>query len=434
MVDSTNNFILSGSEDSSIHVWSLPGLLSFSKPSAIDQEQSSPANAPIRTVSHHSTAITSIAVGHSINRNNIAISTSRDGTAIVWEYRTGKILHTYLLPSPPLSLTVDPVDRAVFVGYEDGSVQLIDFFKTPSVQNILYDTNQQAAPTQLSPNDRWLPPSAELGATLCLTLSYDGTSLLSGHTSGAVASWDIGRGRYASTVTSFNSPVTNLQMLPPSGLPQRKKRIITHNIVKPRHDHALSAANDSVPATYTFQAHLNSSSEIDHLASTPDEFSTSLTHPYFPSSLISEGLLELYTLEHDSDQNNTRSTQPELDNSLNSNITPQLEALEKEVQSLKKEVSTQESTRHANMAEIVKLRDHIAGLEDHSNELLSKQQAAEKLRLERESKKGERALKRREAWFEAEKKGQNGDSVVKKMEIEDGDESSDVDDMSSEDF
>ncbi|EGC47891.1 WD40 repeat-containing protein [Histoplasma capsulatum var. duboisii H88] len=434
IVDPTNNFIVSGSEDSNVHVWSIPLLTSFSRPSTFQTQTET--NSPLRTFSHHRAPITSLAVGHSRSRNNIAISTSRDNTAIVWEYRSGKLLRTFLLPASPLCSVVDPADRAFYVGYDDGSVQMIDFFKVPSVQNILYDSNQQSTPSQLSANERWLPPNPDLGAVLCLTLSYDGTTLLSGHKSGAIACWDIAKGRYASTITTYGCPVTNLQMLTPTGFVQDRQtpKITVHNTVKPRYDHALSNSaqlGDSIPATYSLQAHLTGQLDLDNILST-DDFSEALTHPLFSPALISEGLAELAALEADSVGFNTNSarSQPVTYEPLD---VSRLQSLEDQIARLKKQAFFQESVTKARVAEMVELRQHIASLEDQNSELHESVQKAQQARFEKQKRREERALRRREAWFEAEKNGQDGDALMREMEAEDEEETSGTDVMSSGD-
>ncbi|EEP75656.1 conserved hypothetical protein [Uncinocarpus reesii 1704] len=436
VVDPTNNFIISGSEDGSVHVWSLPGLVSFSKPHSAGQSLS-PSNSPVRTISNHSAPITDIAVGHSINRSNIAISTSKDRTAIVWEYRTGKILRTFLLPGDPLRITIDPADRAFYIGYDDGSIQLVDFFKGSSIQNILYDTNQQQTPCQLSANDRWLPPSPALGAVECLTLSYDATNLLSGHRGGSVVAWDIAKGRFASTITTFNYPVTDIHMLQPTGLPKVGRRLAIHNIVKPRYDPELlntQSLGDTVPPSYSLTAHLTRPISASNATPTIDEFSEALSHQFFPSSLISEGLAELQTLRTGPVTSSVTQAQNETRGELSqSDHYSRIFSLEDEVHALKRQLSLQESARHANMAQIVKLREHLAGLEDLNNDLLDKQDRAQQLKLKKQAAKDEKGLKRREAWFKAEKKGKNGDVAMREIEDDDGDDTSDGDELSSED-
>ncbi|KAI1981099.1 Pre-rRNA-processing protein ipi3 [Ophidiomyces ophidiicola] len=430
-VDITNNFILSGSEDGSVHVWSLPDLISFSKPHSSGQGMPA-SNSPIRSITNHSAAITGIGTGHSSNKSNIAISISKDRTAIVWEYRTGKILRTFLLPGNPLCLTIDPADRAFYVGYDDGSTQLVDFFKNPSIQNILYDASQQATPSQLSASDRWLPPSTDFGTAECLTLSYDGTSLLSGHRGGAVLSWDISKGRFSSTVSSFNYPVTNIHMLPPTGLPKTIQEVAVHNIVKPRYDPALSntqAPEDSIPIAYSFTAQLTSSAQYD----TENEFAAALSHPSFPSDLLFEGLVELHALRTGSqDPSLKQSTSMEIDEKLPSGDVSRLSALEEEIQSLKRQLSVHESTHKSDTVKMIKLQEYISGLEDLNNDLLDKQTRAQKAKLKTQTSKNENALKRREAWFQAEKSGKNGDTVMKAM-ADDDSEMSECDETSGQD-
>ncbi|KAJ5917876.1 hypothetical protein N7454_010251 [Penicillium verhagenii] len=416
VVDPTSNFILSGSADASIHVWSLPGILSFSKPAENQNRQ--PPNSPIRTFSNHRAAITSLAVGHSNGRNNIAVSTAKDNTAIAWDYSTGQVLRTYLLPSSATCLALDPVDRAGYVGYEDGSVQSIDFYRSGSVQHTLHDSSLQSTPAQVSAEDRWLPPSAESGATRALMLSYDGATLLSAHDSGKVLSWNIARRKFATTVADMTHPVTNLVSLPLSGLsnPSQEPTRTIHTIVKPRHDGALSDpshAPGAVPAAYNFQTHLTAPSSLR--ARQPTQFSQALTHAAFPTSMIEEGLAELAAL---------RQPGSEI-----SRVVPAASV----VQSTSVDVAAQDDrTRHTTTDEVVKLRSDLAHLQDYINEMHEKQEAAQRDKVQRQAKKEARETKRREAWFAAEGKGRNGDAVMKKMEVDDGMLTSETDDQSDE--
>jgi pre-rRNA-processing protein IPI3 len=446
---------LSGSPDANVHVWSLPRLLSFSKPSRTGHDQK-PPNFPIRTLSHHRTAITALAVGHSGGRTNIAISAAKDNTAIVWDYHTGNILRIFLLPSTALCVTIDPADRSFYAGYETGSVQLIDFYKTPSTQHPLHDPLLRSTPLQISADDQWSPPSTEVGSAECLTLSHDGMILLSGHQNGVVLSWDIARGKYASTVVDYTHPITNLQMLPPSGFPQHpmfKSNIIVHTLIKPRYDHTMKDAlhaNGLVPSNYTFSAQLTPSkpsisiaSSSVNSASSPkftqsSQFSEALTHPFFPQSLIDEGLAELAASEQHRGIKSqivripTVLPNPEQGVMESSNQVSRIQSLESEITSLKKRLSTNETARHATVEEVIKLRSDLASLRDYANELDSKQEKSERDKFLARARREERDLKRRQAWFEAEKRGQDGDAVVRKMRAVDESETSELDYMSSD--
>ncbi|KAL2001174.1 hypothetical protein VTN02DRAFT_2139 [Thermoascus thermophilus] len=448
-VDPTSSFILSGSSDANIHVWSLPGLLFFARPpSTTTSSGQQPSLSPIRTFSAHRTAITALAVGHSRSRDNIAISASQDNTAVVWDYHTGCILKTCLLPSSALCLTVDPADRAFYAGYEDGSVQMIDFYQAPSTQHSLGQIRLQSAPLQLSAEDRFVPPTPDSGAAESIALSYDGMTLLSGHRSGVVLSWSVAKGKYVSTVADYTHPVTNLLMLPPSGLLHTSlhPKITVHNIVKPRYDRVVSNASQiagTAPADYTVSAHLIFSSRAtipsnaDHM-SQPDQFSRALKHPFFPASLIEEGLAELTAVNQgtaEQSQGTSTSPLPEAKSLEHTEALVQsshVQSLEAEISALTKRVSTSETARRAAVDELVRLRSDMMALQDYANELHQKQECAQKKKVSRQVEKEKHRLRTRAAWLEVEKGGKQGDSVARSIIADDGGDTTETGDISSD--
>ena len=203
-----------------MHVWSIPRVLSLS---------SNETPEPLRSLSNHRAAITNVILGHSTSATNICVSASQDNTVIVWNYQSGDPLRTFLLPSTPLCLALDPCDRAVYLGFEDGSLQLIEFLQPNSVVHPLYDTALQDTPVQIT-SPPWTAPS-DVGSALCMGLNYDGTILLSGHVSGKVVQWDIGRRSYSAEATDLNAPVTNLIMMSPF---PSKPRTKPNAVVKPK--------------------------------------------------------------------------------------------------------------------------------------------------------------------------------------------------------
>lgn len=435
MVDPTSNFILSGSSDASIHVWSLFDLLSFTKqPSGRDRQ---PPNSPIRTFSNHRAAVTAIVLGHSTGRYNIAVSAAQDNTAIAWDYRTGHVLRNILLPSSAASLALDPADRAFYVGYEDGSVQSADFYKERSIQHPLYDSSLQATPTQLSSEERWLQPSADSGAAHTLTLSHDGMTLLSGHENGKVYSWSVGRRKFASATADFTHPITNIIMLPLEGLFQQAASLnrTVHTIVKPRYDHTLSEnmqAAGTVPVDYEFSTHLLRSSSPNGAPTELDWFTKAFTHSSFPTSMLEQGLAELATAgQPGSNAPSTSSVEVPMDID-NPAKDSQIASLESEIATLKQKASVNDTARQATANEATKLRSDLVKLHDHMNELNAKQEQSQREKVRRQARKEARATRRRETWFAAEKKGKNGDAVLRRMEVEESSETSGTDDQSSD--
>ncbi|KZF19293.1 WD40 repeat-like protein [Xylona heveae TC161] len=301
-VDSASDYLLSGSPDSNIHVWSLSSLLSFSSAANTD---ASPPNSPIRTLSNHRAAITSISMGHGSSMINLAISASEDNSCIVWNVQSGELLRTFLLPATPLCLSLDPVDRACYAGLQDGSVQLINLYKDSGVTNSLHDTALNSAPSMCSPSERWSVVGHELGPTRSISVSYEGNTLLSGHETGKVIRWDIARGRYLSSVADFYAPVTNLSLLPPKGFPNTSNpKLKSHTVLKPRHDEHYSdtgsaAVSSAVPTNYTLTAQISEniispvvSSSVSEKTSDQD-FDSLLDNICFPTSILEEGSFRL---------------------------------------------------------------------------------------------------------------------------------------------
>lgn len=280
-----------------IHVWALPALLSFSPDTS---------RSPIHTLSTHRGPISSLACGHSSSSANIAVSVSGDKSAVVWDYHNGQALRTYLLPEIPTAVTLDPADRAFHVAYGDGSLQTIDFYdevqKTTST-HVLHDSSSSYRPVQPSAKTRFSAESQKLGGALSLSLSWDGTTLISGHTSGKIATWDIAKANYLSTLTNLPGPVSMLQFLPPTGFPNTSESTFKiQTVVKPKQDLGLAGnGNALVPPNYTLSMQFTGRLGSPHVSATEKRstdksiFDEALTHPSFPTSMLEESLAELAT-------------------------------------------------------------------------------------------------------------------------------------------
>jgi pre-rRNA-processing protein IPI3 len=418
VVDPTSNFILSGSADANVHVWSIPQLLSFSQPVSTGQDQKSP-NSPIRTFGNHRTAITALAAGHGAGRSKIAISAAQDSTAVVWEYTTGRVLRTFLLPSVALSITVDPADRACYVGYESGNVQRIDFYETISAQHPLYDQRLQNTPSQLNADQQWAVPSADKGATTALALSYDGMTLYSGHPNGSVLAWDVARAKFSTTIADYMSPVTNIHMLPPAGFPAQtsndSSRFTIPTIVKPRYEQNISersVGNGTIPYNYSLNVQLVSP------ALKTDIFSEALTHPVFPTSLLEEGLAELAAFSAGQGMREVASSNGHPTTQVKSS---QITAMEEEITNLKKQLSINEAARRADADETMKLKTNIRDLQESNNRYQELQAKYDRLKVVARAEKEDRDLERRKAWFESEKAGVSGDAALRQARAADKD-------------
>jgi len=123
--------------------------------------------------------------------------------------------------------------------------------------------------------------------------------LLTGHESGKVVAWDVGRGAFRDVVATLPGPVTNLIMLPPTGFPGAKERrgLKVHSVTKPRYDSVgpeMGTGMSAVPGGYTINAQF-----VGEIGGSRDgrlggmDLEEVLNYPGFPVTVLEEGLAEL---------------------------------------------------------------------------------------------------------------------------------------------
>ncbi|EFY94765.1 WD40 domain protein [Metarhizium robertsii] len=211
--------LLSASEDSNIHVWSLSRLLELGADAG---------HEPDLTLSNHRGAVTDLVVGPSTNaETSLCVSASTDKTCILWNYQTGQVLRTLLFPSPPLCVSLDASARALFACAEDGGLYLVELFgdkplvgsRSAELASIVVQVN---APLGVS--------DVADGPASCLALSHDGTSVLTGHTKGKILQWSLIDNSHPTELANLNASVTNLVYVP---LLSPKKPCKVASVVKP---------------------------------------------------------------------------------------------------------------------------------------------------------------------------------------------------------
>lgn len=200
-------------------MWTLPHLLDLD--ARADHE-------PEQTLSNHRAAVTSLAVSTSTSAETaICISASKDKTCVIWNYQTGEALRTLLFPSAPLCICLDPCARAVFVSAEDGSVFAVEMFGEkallgPRSEGLSSTTVQVTTPLGIAePND---------GPASCIAPTFDGTSLVTGHTRGKILQWSLASDGHPTRLADLNASVTNIVFSP---LMSEKKESVLQTVVKP---------------------------------------------------------------------------------------------------------------------------------------------------------------------------------------------------------
>lgn len=278
VVDSASNFFISASADSTAQVWSLPKLLSF--------ETDVDARTPALAFTSHRSRISDIALGHSATHQNFAASVSDDKTCLLWNYHDGAILATFLLSYTPVAIQLDAADRAIYVGYDDGSLQQIDLYDVATSRS---KSVQNGSQITFQPGDkrRWTQADDTNGSLLCLAMSFDSTLVLTGHQSGAVSAWDVATGhmRLLALQPPMPGPVTNL-LLCPMGIAS-DCNIGVQMVVKPKFA-AMVSDTSSIPLSYAMHLQLGST-----VHATESAFQRALRAPSVPQEMLDDGLAEL---------------------------------------------------------------------------------------------------------------------------------------------
>jgi pre-rRNA-processing protein IPI3 len=328
----------------------------------MDEWNSEHGRQPIQNLTSHRASISAISTGHSSSASNIAVSIAEDRMALVWHYTEGTLLRSYLLDGIPQSIAMDAADRAFFVGFQSGCVQMVPFYNAEIVPANLLDTvvaSSNETAVQPSKANYWTPPTVvpgalqqlEFSAALSLSLNFDGSKLLSGHTSGRVCAWDINQGQFDKELYVLPGPVTNLACLPPHGfINPCKPRVKLHTICKPKiNGNALSDINITAEL-------------LEHLRGDPESpdpqksFSEALSQPYFPDHIVWEAIQEQqYELEtrQSSRHQPDRSSGAEEFISLEDNIimTP-----ERQVEVLKEQLASLQRTQKESFKVLSQIR------------------------------------------------------------------------------
>jgi pre-rRNA-processing protein IPI3 len=361
VVDASSNFFLSGSADAMIHVWALSSILSFSPDTS---------RSPVHTLSTHRGPISSIVCGHSSSTANIAVSISGDKSAIVWDYHNGQALRTYLLPEMPTAVTLDPADRACFIAYADGSLQTIDFyddFQKATSTDVLRDASSSHRPMQPLPKTRFGAESQKLGGALSLSLSWDATTLISGHASGKVAAWDVAKSNYLSTLANLPGPVSSLQFLRPTGYPSTSEPSFkVQTVVKPKQDAGLAGSSSGlVPPNYNLSMQFTGRvdtltvSAMERRSTKTSSFTEALKHPSFPTSMLEESLAELESWGAPSNSSNVPVANSmaldQNDSAASSSRTD--DASQAEVSELKKQLASLQRIQKVTFSQLSELRE-----------------------------------------------------------------------------
>ncbi|KAH9839891.1 WD40 repeat-like protein [Rhodofomes roseus] len=113
--------LISGSDDSSVSVWSVSRLL--------DNDLQNDLPTPYCNLSDHSLPITDILCGAGSFPSCRILTSSADHTAKLWDLSSKTLLTTFHFPQPIACLVWDATERLFFAGSADGSIHQVNLFR-----------------------------------------------------------------------------------------------------------------------------------------------------------------------------------------------------------------------------------------------------------------------------------------------------------------
>ncbi|THH02710.1 hypothetical protein EW026_g195 [Hermanssonia centrifuga] len=113
--------LLSGSEDSSVSVWSMSKLL--------DNATQNDLPIPLFTLSDHTLPVTDITCGVGLFPKCRVLTASLDHSVKAWDLSSGTLLTTFQFPRPISSLAWDVTERVFFAASPDGAIHQVNLFK-----------------------------------------------------------------------------------------------------------------------------------------------------------------------------------------------------------------------------------------------------------------------------------------------------------------
>ncbi|XP_047444165.1 WD repeat-containing protein 18 [Mugil cephalus] len=189
--DDSSHFI-SGGKDNLALVWSL---------SSVVQLDLSHGPEPRHVLSRHSLPITDLHCGLMGVQARVATA-SLDQTVKVWELSSGELLLSVLFDVEIMSVTFDPCEYFLFCGGSDGNIFQVSLCnQIPSREKSFQSDNEG---NQVFKGHRNL--------VTCLSVSMDGTLLVSGSHDETVRLWDV-QSKQSVRCFTHKGPVTNVVMM-----------------------------------------------------------------------------------------------------------------------------------------------------------------------------------------------------------------------------
>ncbi|XP_061834281.2 WD repeat-containing protein 18 [Nerophis lumbriciformis] len=189
--DESSHFV-SGGKDSVVLVWSL---------SSVVQVDLSHSPEPRHVLSRHSLPITDLHCGMMGAQARVATA-SLDQTVKLWEVSSGELLLSVLFDVEVMSVTLDPCEYFLFCGGSDGNIFQVSLCTQGVTRDKMFQGDADGNRTF----------KGHRGVVTCLSVSMDGTLLVSGSHDESVRLWDV-QSKQCVRCFAHKGPVTNADIM-----------------------------------------------------------------------------------------------------------------------------------------------------------------------------------------------------------------------------
>ncbi|MQL82931.1 hypothetical protein Taro_015427 [Colocasia esculenta] len=183
------SFLISGSDDGCVRVWSLFRVF--------DERENSVVKHPYHySFQEHTLRVTDVVSGYGLC-NSIVISSSEDHTCKVWSLSKGKLLRSVTFPCIINAVALDPAEHVFYAGGRDGKIY-VAALAADCTSSSTYGTYIIGC---LSDHSK---------AITCFVFSTDGVTLVSGSEDGTVRVWDTKSEQVIRILRHAKGPVNNV--------------------------------------------------------------------------------------------------------------------------------------------------------------------------------------------------------------------------------
>lgn len=140
----------------------------------------------------HAGPVTALCLGYGSRMDRLVYTGSDDKTVRVWSLITGGLLGTYIMDAKVTALALDPAERVVYAGLDNGDIVCVDRFKINAATGLIGppEENGDHIVTKSLEENTLQRDGSSSSRVASIDVSFDGTVLIAGYDDGQIQSFD----------------------------------------------------------------------------------------------------------------------------------------------------------------------------------------------------------------------------------------------------